>query len=168
MTNGEPAQQHDLAEIPQCQPVAQPAKHHECNDLARQRRAVQYAVATLVELPLAVPASEPTIALRRQFGSLGHGRRAAGYAVHRNRPQFNGNSAEARSIPLPTVNGATRDRTTEIASPSINQRAAVSHNPFSHQFSPKTRSGNRPSWYEFVGSLTESKVYMLVAPQEFY
>ena len=35
MTDGEPAQEHNLAEIPQCQPVAQPTEHHERDDVAR-------------------------------------------------------------------------------------------------------------------------------------
>jgi hypothetical protein len=35
VAHGEPAQQYDLAEIPQCQPVAQPAQHHERDDVAR-------------------------------------------------------------------------------------------------------------------------------------
>ena len=55
----EPAQEQDLAEIPQCQPVAQPAEHHERDDVARQRRWIEDTVTALVELP--VPASEPTI-----------------------------------------------------------------------------------------------------------
>jgi len=50
----------NAAEIPQRQPVAQPAKHHERNDIARQQRAVQDAVVTLVELPPPVLALEPT------------------------------------------------------------------------------------------------------------
>src|SRR5262245_38970778 len=59
MTDGEPAQQHDLAEIPQCQPVAQSAEHHEGNDVARQRRSVEGTVTSLVELLAAVPAPDP-------------------------------------------------------------------------------------------------------------
>src|SRR5271166_1533791 len=64
MADGKPAQQHDLAQVPQCQPEAQPAEHHERDDVARQRRAIEDTVATLVELLVAVPAPEPTIALR--------------------------------------------------------------------------------------------------------
>src|SRR5215469_800043 len=60
MADVEPAQQHDLAEIPQCQPVAQPAKHHEGDDVARQRRTVEDTATALVELLAAVPAPEPT------------------------------------------------------------------------------------------------------------
>ena len=63
MADGEAAQQHDLAEIPQCQPVAQPTEHHERDDVARQRRSIEDAVTALVELFAAVPAPEPTIAL---------------------------------------------------------------------------------------------------------
>src|SRR5215470_15512173 len=63
MADGKPAQEHDLAEIPQCQPVAQPAEHHERDDVARQRGTVEDTVTALVELLAAVPASEPTIAL---------------------------------------------------------------------------------------------------------
>ena len=72
MADGEPAQQHDLAQVPQCQLVAQPAEHHERDDVARQRRAVEDTVAALVGLLVAVPASEPTIALRCQIRPLGH------------------------------------------------------------------------------------------------
>ena len=69
MADGEPAQQHDLAEIPQCQPVAQPAEHHEGDNVARQRRSIEDAATTLVELWVAVPA--PTeIALRGQVWPL--------------------------------------------------------------------------------------------------
>ncbi len=74
MADGETAQQHDLAEIPQCQPVAQPAEHHERDDIARQRRSIEDTVAALVELLAAVPAPEPTIALCCQVWPLGHRR----------------------------------------------------------------------------------------------
>ena len=97
VADGEPAQQHDLAEISQRQSVAQPAKHHERDDIARQRRAVQDAVATFVELPPAVLGPEPTIALCCQLRSLGHSRRAASYAMHRNWPH----STEILGKPTP-------------------------------------------------------------------
>jgi hypothetical protein len=44
VAQGEPAQQHDLTEIPQCQPVALPAEHHECDDVTRQRCTIEHAV----------------------------------------------------------------------------------------------------------------------------
>ena len=72
MADSEPAQQHDLTQVPQRQPVAQPAEHHERDDVARQRRAIEDTVGALVELPVAVPAPEPTIALRCQVRPLGH------------------------------------------------------------------------------------------------
>src|SRR5215471_21365396 len=50
MADGEPTQEHDLAEIPQCQPVAQPTEHHEGDDVARERRPIEDTVAALVEL----------------------------------------------------------------------------------------------------------------------
>ena len=68
MADGEPAQQHDLTEVSQCQPVAQPAEHHEGDDVARQRRSIENTVATLVELLAAVPTPEPTIAPCRRSG----------------------------------------------------------------------------------------------------
>jgi hypothetical protein len=74
VAHGEPAQEQDLAEIPQCQPVAQPAEHHERYDVARQRRSIADTVAALVELLAAVPAAEPTIALCCQVWPLGHRR----------------------------------------------------------------------------------------------
>ena len=48
MADGKSAQEHDLAQVPQCQPVAQPAEHHERDDITRQRRAIEDTVATLV------------------------------------------------------------------------------------------------------------------------
>jgi hypothetical protein len=63
MADGEVAQQHDLAEIPQCQRVAQLTEHHERDDVARQRRSIEDTVAALFELFAAVPALEPTLAL---------------------------------------------------------------------------------------------------------
>ena len=68
MADGESTQQHDLAEIPQCQSVAQPAEHHERDDVARQRRSIEGTVTALVELLVAVSAPEPTIALCCQVG----------------------------------------------------------------------------------------------------
>ena len=50
--------------FPQCQPVAQPAEHNECDDVARQRRTIEGTVAAFIELPAAVPVPEPTIASR--------------------------------------------------------------------------------------------------------
>jgi hypothetical protein len=72
MADGEPAQEHDFAEIPKCQQVAQPAEHHERDDVARQRRSIEDTVAALVELLAAVPAPEPKIALRCQVWPFGH------------------------------------------------------------------------------------------------
>ena len=72
MADGKPAPQHNLAQVPQCQPVAQPAEHHECDDVARRLGTIEDTVAALVELPVAVLAPEPTIALRCQVQPLGH------------------------------------------------------------------------------------------------
>ena len=82
MTDGEPAQEHNLAEIPQCQPVAQPAEHHKSDNVARQRGAIEGTVAALVELCTASSASEPTIALRCQVRALGHCSATAANAIH--------------------------------------------------------------------------------------
>ena len=86
VADSEPAQEQDLAEIPQCQPVAQPAEHHERDDVARERCSIEDTVATLIELLAAVPTPEPMIALCRQVWPLGHRRRATAYAIHRNQP----------------------------------------------------------------------------------
>src|SRR5215472_12210559 len=69
MADGEPAQEHDLPKIPQCQPVAQPTEHHEGDDVARERRSIENTIAALVELLAAVPATESTITLCRQVRS---------------------------------------------------------------------------------------------------
>ena len=61
-------------------------KHHERDDVARQRRPIEDTVTALVELLAAVPAPEPTTALRCQVWPLGHRRRATAYAIHRNPP----------------------------------------------------------------------------------
>src|SRR5271169_5263641 len=106
MADGEPAQQRNLAEVSQCQPVAQPAEHHEGDDVARQRRSIEDTVAALVELLAAVPTPESTIALCRQVRSLGHRRRATASAIHRNQLLPSGEAGPA----LP-VAGTRCDRT---------------------------------------------------------
>ena len=50
MADSEPTQQHDLAEIPECQPVAQPAEYDEGDNITWQRCSIEDAVAALVEL----------------------------------------------------------------------------------------------------------------------
>jgi len=72
MADSEPTQQHDFAEIPECQPVAQPAEYDEGDNITRQRCSIEDAVAALVELLVAIPASVPTVALRCQVRPLGH------------------------------------------------------------------------------------------------
>src|SRR5271166_88189 len=109
MADGEPAQQHYLAEVSQRQPVAQPAEHHEGDDVARQRRSIEDTVAALVELLAAVPTPESTIALCRQVRSLGHRRRATAYAIHRNQLPPSGDPRKAG--PAPPVAGTRCDRT---------------------------------------------------------
>jgi hypothetical protein len=69
MADSEPAQKHNLAQIPERRPSPRPAEHHEGNDVARQRGRIEDTVTALVELLVAVPA--PTIALRRQVCPLG-------------------------------------------------------------------------------------------------
>ena len=44
---------------------------------------IEDTVATLIELPAAVPTPEPMIALCCQVWPLGHRRRATAYAIHR-------------------------------------------------------------------------------------
>ena len=67
MADLEAAEEQDLAQVPQGQPVAQAAAHHEGDDVTRQAGPVQRPGAAFVELLAALPASEPTIASRRQL-----------------------------------------------------------------------------------------------------
>ena len=78
----DPTQRHDLAQVAQRQPVAEPAEHHEGNDVAGQAGPVQHAAAALVELPPAGTAAEPPLAASRHLPPLGHGRRPTAHAVH--------------------------------------------------------------------------------------
>ncbi len=48
VTKVDPAQRHDLAQVAGRQPVAEPAEHHERDDVAGQAGAVQHAAAALV------------------------------------------------------------------------------------------------------------------------
>ncbi len=57
----------------QVQPIAQPAEHHEGDDVAGQAGPVQHAAAAFVELPPAVPAPEASIAPCRHHRLLRHG-----------------------------------------------------------------------------------------------
>ncbi len=108
MADGEAAQQHNLAEIPRCRPVAQPTEHDERNDVARQRRSIEDTVAALVELFAAVPAPEPTIALCCPVWPLGHRRRVTAYAFHRNQPPVRQYSRKADSVlPAAMARGMT-------------------------------------------------------------
>jgi hypothetical protein len=86
VANLDPAQRHDLAQVAQGQPVAQPAEHHEGNDVARQRGPVQHAATALVELPAAVPAAEAAIAARRHLSPLRHRHGLTPHAVHLDTP----------------------------------------------------------------------------------
>jgi hypothetical protein len=80
VADGEPAPQHDLADIPQRQSVAQPARHHERDDIARQRRAVpgcrRYVRRIVARSPGTVTVAEPLATLCIAIG-----------------PPFNGNSS---------------------------------------------------------------------------
>jgi hypothetical protein len=82
MAHLDPAQSHDLAQVAQGQPVAQPAEHDEGNDVAWQRGPVQHAATALVELPAAVPAAEAAIAARRHPSPLRHRHGLTPHAVH--------------------------------------------------------------------------------------
>ena len=75
-------QKQDLAEVAQCQTIAQTAEHHECDDVARQAGPVQHAAAALVELTAAVPAAVPAIALCRDLRPFRHSFRATADTVH--------------------------------------------------------------------------------------
>src|SRR5262249_59055540 len=67
VADSETTQQHDLAEIPQGQPVTQPAEHHEGDYVAWQRRTVEDTVTLLVGLLPAVPPPAPTIPFSPQL-----------------------------------------------------------------------------------------------------
>ncbi len=86
MAHLDPAQRHDLAQVAERQPIAQPAEHHEGDDVAGQAGPVQHACAALVELPPAGPAAEPPVAARRHLPPLGHGGRPTAHAVHPDNP----------------------------------------------------------------------------------
>ena len=112
VADSEPAQEQDLAEIPQCQPVAQPAEHHERDDVARERCSIE-DTATLIKLLAAVPTPEPMIALCCQVWPLGHRRRATACAIHRNQPPPRGILGKLIRWCQPRQRGARRDRTVE-------------------------------------------------------
>ena len=78
----QPPQCHDLAYVAQREPVAQPAEHDEGDNVAGQAGPVQYPAAALVELPTAVPAAKPPVALGRDLTTLRNRRRAAADTIH--------------------------------------------------------------------------------------
>ena len=78
----DPAQGQDLAQVAQGQPVAEPAEHHEGDDVAGQAGPVQHAGTALVELPSTDPAAEAAIATSRDLRPLSHRRRSAVNTVH--------------------------------------------------------------------------------------
>jgi hypothetical protein len=82
MANDEPAEQEHFAQIPERQPVAQTAKSHKADDFARKGGPVQDAVTALVELPTAVPATKPPVALSRNLTTLRNRRRATADTIH--------------------------------------------------------------------------------------
>lgn len=88
MADFDPAYRHDLTQIPQGQPIAQPAEHDEGDDVAWQAGPVQDAIAALVELSPAVPAAEPPVASRCDLPPLRHRLRATVHAVHPASPGF--------------------------------------------------------------------------------
>ncbi len=75
----DPAQRHNLARIPQRQPVAQPTEHHEGDDVAWQAAPVQHSAAALIELP---PAIAAPLASCRELPALSHRRGATVNAIH--------------------------------------------------------------------------------------
>jgi hypothetical protein len=82
MANDEPAEQEHFAQIPERQPVVQTAKNHKADDFARKGGPVQHAVTALVELPTAVPATKPPVALSRDLTTLRNRRRATADTIH--------------------------------------------------------------------------------------
>ncbi len=73
---------NDLTQVAQGQPIAQPAEHDEGNDVAGQAGSGQHAPAALIELPTAVPAAKPPVALSRDITTLRSPRRATADTIH--------------------------------------------------------------------------------------
>jgi len=82
MTNDEPAEQEHFTQIPEGQPIAQTAENHEADDVARKGHPVQHSATALVELPTAIPAAEPLVALNRDLPTLRNRRRATADTIH--------------------------------------------------------------------------------------
>ena len=66
----EPPKRHDLTQVAQGQAVAQTAENHKADDVAGQAGSVQHAAAALIELPTALPAAKPPVALSRDLTTL--------------------------------------------------------------------------------------------------
>jgi hypothetical protein len=75
------AEQQDLAQVGQRQPIAYAAEHHESNDVAGQTGPVQQSAATLVELPAAGSTPKPPVTPDRQLTPLRCGGRATANAT---------------------------------------------------------------------------------------
>ena len=102
----DPTQRHDLAQVPQGQPVAEPAEHHEGDDVAGQAGPVQHAPAALVELPPAGSAAGPPVAPRRRLRPLGYSCRPTAHAVHPEIPpaaMIDDATSAARRPPNPSL-----------------------------------------------------------------
>jgi hypothetical protein len=82
MDDREPAQQEDLAQIPQCQPIAHAAEHREDDDAAWQASPVQHPVTALDDPIVAIPAAEPAIAPGRDVRACCQHRRATANSLH--------------------------------------------------------------------------------------
>ena len=82
MANDEPAEQEHFTQIPEGQPIAQTAENHEADDVARKGPSVQHSATALVELPTAIPAAKPLVALSRDLPTLRNRRRATADTSH--------------------------------------------------------------------------------------
>ena len=82
MAHLEPPKRHDLTQVAQGQAVAQTAENHKADDVAGQAGSVQHAAAALIELPAALPAAKPPVALCRDLTTLRNPPRATANTIH--------------------------------------------------------------------------------------
>jgi hypothetical protein len=70
MTKYNAALQEHLAEVLQCEAIAQAPEYDQGNDVARILGPVQHAAAALIELSATIAAAEAPVALRRAVPPL--------------------------------------------------------------------------------------------------
>jgi hypothetical protein len=115
MANDEPAEQEHFAQIPERQPIAQTAENHKADDVARKGGPVQHAVTALVELPTAVPAAKPLVALSRDLTTLRNRRGATTDTIYTEiRTAPAASSPTKFTAEVKTPSGARPDRTNYV------------------------------------------------------